>query len=274
MNEPLEDLARFAFENAPNLCDPAHGCAPYHRMFSLVRLLKLDGALPDGEAFFNDQLAKVAQTTKTPRILSTGAADTGVIAMTRAAAAPHGIEPSFVLTDRCATTLRQNEIFARRAGFELECHQGDIGALDCAPVDVAVSHNFLRFLPVPTQKVCMDVVAKTLKPGGVWLGVQVFGTNTFHRSPSGVEHTADVLAETSKRYQGFDAEEVRQATLAYWRDEVVRFPLTEETFREEVAKAGFEVLDINNDLDGITKSPRRELGAQPRKRAQFALRRL
>lgn len=41
--EPLEELAWFAFENADALCDPSIGCRDYHRFWSMVRLLDMDG---------------------------------------------------------------------------------------------------------------------------------------------------------------------------------------------------------------------------------------
>ena len=62
--EPLQSLSRFSFDWANTLCDPEHGCAPYHRMWSFIRLLESGGALPNGQTFFGNAINIYSQNGK------------------------------------------------------------------------------------------------------------------------------------------------------------------------------------------------------------------
>jgi SAM-dependent methyltransferase len=163
--EPLEALARFSWQHAPSLCDPAHGCLDYHRPWSLVRLLELDGALPSGYPFFAESLAPLA-VLGTPRVGISGGADTGVTAMAVMALRHAGCDPRIVFVDRCATPCRQNERFARSAGFEVETLCTDVTQIACEPADAVVVHTFLHFLSAEGRRGALQAWLHALRPGG------------------------------------------------------------------------------------------------------------
>ncbi|MBC7604047.1 MAG: hypothetical protein H7255_15480, partial [Ramlibacter sp.] len=144
--EPLDRLARFSWDWAPSLCNPAHGCLDYHRSWSLVRLLELGGALPAGLEFFTRELAEIARGPSR-RVLVSGGADTGLAAMTIAAFRAEGCDPDLVFVDRCATTARQNALLAAHLGLAMEVQVRDAAEVCCDPVDAVVAHSFLHLLP-------------------------------------------------------------------------------------------------------------------------------
>lgn len=167
-HEPLGILARFAYDFAPHLCDPAHGCRDYHRGWSLLRQFEARGALPLGLDFFRRELGALAARLGQDRlrILISGAADTGQAAMLIEALRPAGIVPEFVAVDLCATPLMQQRLFLGMAGLRAEFHQADAVTVDVAPVDAIVSHSFIGFVPVPRRQALIANWARLLRPGG------------------------------------------------------------------------------------------------------------
>jgi SAM-dependent methyltransferase len=167
-HEPLGILARFAYDFAPHLCDPAHGCTDYHRGWSLLRHHEAQGALPLGLAFFRRELGALAERLGQDRlrILISGAADTGQAAMLVEALRPLGIAPEFVAVDLCATPLMQQRLFLAMAGIPAEFHQADAVTVEVAPVDAVVSHSFIGFVPVPRREALVANWARLMRPGG------------------------------------------------------------------------------------------------------------
>lgn len=163
--EPLLQLARFSWDWAPLLCDPAQGCRDYHRCWSSVRLLQKGGALPAGSAFFQDELASLVAADRR-RILISGSADTGLMAMVFTICKAMGAAPKIVLVDQCRTTVTQNRILADYLGLQADIRQGDIKTLDCPPVDAVIVHSFLGFFPRPERQQVIGAWGRLLRPGG------------------------------------------------------------------------------------------------------------
>lgn len=167
--EPLCQLARFAFDWAPSLCDPTHGCTDYHRSWSAIRLFSLDAAVPAGWPFFHRQLQALAEGNPAPRVLISGGADTGLMAIVASAYAGTGVMPEVIFTDRCATTVEQNRLYAKHLGLNASFLVGDIRSLDCPPVDAVVAHSFLIFFDEESRRQVVANWGRLLKPGGVLL---------------------------------------------------------------------------------------------------------
>ncbi len=220
--EPLAALARFSFDWAPVLCDPADGCRAYHQGWSMVRLLESGGAPPAGEPFFTRALRQQAAGRKSLRVLLSASADTGLTGIVLRALRPAGIEPQIVLIDRCETTLQQNRLFAQAADFELETHRGDILDLRCAPADAILSHSFFSFVPRLDRPALARSWAELLVPGGVVLASQrITAPGKEKPFPMRAPDVSDRLARlgASARAAGYSetqAGDICQAGAALW----------------------------------------------------------
>ncbi len=261
LREPLEELARFAFDAAPRLCRPDHGCAPYHRAWSMIRLLTKGGALPGGLDYFAPRLKQAARDGHC-RVLLSGAADTGLAAMVLEASRQVGVAAQIVLADRCATTLEQNRRYAERLGQRFELHQTDLAALNCDPVDVVLTHSVLHFSPPQARGDIIRSWARILRPGGVLTGLQRFGAGGIARDPESAAESAALL-ETAALAYGFDpafAAEVRGAGMDFWSKRHTYPAMEASAFRQLLLDTGFEVLDLAALAAPVTASPANLLG--------------
>jgi SAM-dependent methyltransferase len=260
--EPLDRLARFSWDWAPALCRPAHGCLDYHRPWSLVRLLELGGALPASSEFFERELAPLAALPR-PRVLVSGGADTGVTAMTVMALRNAGAEPSIVFVDRCATTCRQNELFAAEAGIDLQVVCSDVTLLDMEPVDAVVSHSFLHYFPMDGRHAVMRAWARSLRPGGRVVMRAVAALDEAHwrreKDPGDIAVRRDRLAGSARAIGFGDAqvEELAATAARFWAARPGQPPaLTEANLRVLLESNGFALQSLALPPAGGTRGPR------------------
>lgn len=263
--EPLAEIARLSFLQAPSLCHPDHGCCVYHRAWSSIRLLLKGGILPAGGAFFADGLARVAQNGVC-RVLLSGAADTGVAAMVLGALASRGLAAELVLAERCATSVAQNRLFAKQLGMTFEVHHGDILALECAPVDAVVAHSFINFLPETAQPTLVATWARVLRPEGVVLMHQKLGVPPGRPVDASVVEASRINLETAALAHGYDpstAHEIGQAGVAFWsRSKPYHFPSAEDLVGMFM-QAGLECLQLERLKKMSTGSPSHLSGVSP-----------
>jgi SAM-dependent methyltransferase len=256
IDEPLERLARFAFDWADTLCDPDHGCGPYHRAWSMIRLLTKNSALPAGGAFIADGLQRAASGGRC-RVLLAGAADTGLVALVLNAFRAREIEPEIVLADRCATTIEQNRLFARHLGMRFELHRCDISALTCRPVDAVVMHSFLNFLPVPARQAMIDALARALRPGGLLIAHQRLDLGRRKHDPQPIKENRALL-ESAARARGYPdplARAIGAAGADFWSNTFAHAPAPEAEFLVLLANAGFNLISLSRPLAAATNSP-------------------
>ena len=156
-----DDLARIAWEEAPRLCEP--DCRAYHRAWPLIRRLGL-GAGPEGQGDFLGPAVADCLAHGGSDVLVSGAADEALVRLVAEAASR---PPAFTVLDRCATPLRLNAEYARRAGLSLSTVRSDI--LDYLPgrrFDLIVTHSFLTsFAPASLARL-MGRWFELLRPGG------------------------------------------------------------------------------------------------------------
>jgi SAM-dependent methyltransferase len=239
-DEPLARLARFAFDWAPALCCPAHGCTTYHRVWSALRLVESGGALPAGRAFFHAKLRSLASDA---RVLISGGADTGLLAL--AASAFHGRTdpPTFVFSDRCETTVMQNRLLAGSLGLRVELKLADIRELDCEPVDAVLAHSFLIYFDADGQDAVARNWSRLLKPGGrLLMSNRLVANQAEHpreRDPADIESKLQAL---DKRLSILDWPTDDRATLKSLAGQLwsvpKRGPLSERRLRDCLARAG------------------------------------
>lgn len=276
--EPLRRLARFTFDWAPALCDPAHGCTDYHRAWSTLRLLDLEGAIPAGWPFLQRELRALAGRDGHLRVLVSGAADTGLPAVV-ASALPADDTATLVLTDRCETTLAQNRLFARHLGRSFETHRCDAREIACDPVDAVVAHSFLIFFPPAMQAEVLAAWARVLKPGGLLLMsnrlARAPGERRAERDPSGVPARLDTLRERapSLGWVGEDLDALLEVARQFWTRPPMQV-LTEDGLRGMLDAAGFDLLRIDYDEGDAPTGPLSQTHAGPRRgRAEIVARR-
>lgn len=249
--EPLHRLARFSWDWAPALCDPAHGCTDYHRSWSLVRLLELGGALPAGAPFFQRELAPLAQAGQR-RVLVSGGADTGVTALVVSAFRAAGTDPEIVFVDRCRTTCAQNELMLRELGLAAEVRVTDARQIDCAPVDAVVAHSFLHLLPAAIRPGVLEAWARVLKPGGrVLMSCGLSddeGDWVRLKDAAEIEARRGSLARAAAAagYAAAEAEEIAATAARFWATSPGQAPaLTEANLRAAFGRAGLELLSVD-----------------------------
>ncbi|MBI5277261.1 MAG: class I SAM-dependent methyltransferase [Burkholderiales bacterium] len=259
--EPLDRLARFAWDWAPALCQAGHGCMDYHRSWSLVRLLELGGALPRGLDFFRREFEPLARAGRR-RVLVCGAADTGFPALVVTAFRAHGCDPELVFVDRCETPCQQNRLYAAHAGIRAEIRAQDAGEIDCAPVDAVVAHSFLHLLDQALRQRVVDAWSRVLAPGGVVL----VSTNLSPDESDWVRHKdADAIAKRraslalTARQAGFDAaaaEEVAEVASRFWSTSPGRPPaLTADNLAGLFRTAGLRIARMDTTPLGDQAGP-------------------
>lgn len=235
--EPLDLLARFAFDWADTLCSGT-GCADYHRGWTVIRAYSAKGGGPARISDFLPALQSVAQDGSV-RILLSGSADTGLAAALLECLRPVGIEPRFVLADICQTPIAQNRLFAQHAAFELETHLGPVADLTVAPVDAVVSHSFLGFVDPQDRPATVRAWARNLRPGGVVLYsaplVESESALPFLSTPEDIALAGRHVTETLRAAGRADAEAMGQAAAAFWAH---RVPWRQPTEPEVVALLG------------------------------------
>ena len=164
----LKTLAKFAFDNAPQLCDPEHGCTDYHRVWGIARLSR-GAAEPAGASFFHESINEYETINKTPQILICGGADHGVAQMINEACMHAGVSPEILFVDRCATPVQLNDMYAQNEGIALWAKQGNLVDVEVPKMDIIVVHSFLSFLSLEERARIFKRWAQQLKDGGILL---------------------------------------------------------------------------------------------------------
>ena len=141
--EPLKELALFSYYWAPLLCKSPK-CTAYHQHWSLIRLLDGAGRQPDHAEFFIDGLKAYADKSNI-KILISGCADAGILAIVHDAMIKMDFTPKITLIDQCATTIQQNRLYADYLNLDVELIVGDVLTANLSHYDVILAHSFLNF---------------------------------------------------------------------------------------------------------------------------------
>lgn len=263
--EPLAVLARLAFDHAAEWCRPDHGCASYHRAWSLVRLVDLEGELPVGHAFLARELPPLARH-KALRVLIAGAADSGLAALVLSALQPFGIMPEILVVDRCETPLAQNRHLAEAVSVRIDTLQADVADLPPGDFDAVILHNVLFFVPPDRRQAFLAGAGRALRPGGRLLAVQRLQDGPARLLPAKPVSAADpalAARAQSAATDGFadgDAAAVAAALEAFRTHDSPRWTVPAEDLHAQLAVAGFGPVTIAPLEDGVAASPRARAG--------------
>jgi len=264
MTEPLAPLARFAFDWADTLCDPEHGCAAYHRMWPLTRLLESGGALPAGGDFFARELAVHARDGKIHVLLS-GGADTGVMAIALKAAMEHGLDLRITAVDRCRTPLEQMVLYGAMCRVPVQTIQC---SLEDIPVglnaDVVVGHSILFFIAPDLRKAVFEAWANALRPGGaVLLSQRLGGSHTKQRNsrwtPEEVgtrraELSSKLAASSDLPHLGRN-DDILDAAEAFWTVPMPRNPVAHQDVMDLAVLSGMLIKAATPEYTDTSTSP-------------------
>jgi 2-polyprenyl-3-methyl-5-hydroxy-6-metoxy-1,4-benzoquinol methylase len=171
IDEPLELSAPLARQLASRLCrkNPATGdsCEWDHGFWQYLRILGLAAPPKRHADFYREAFEQLVDSGSRPRILISGAADYGMLALVLVAFRERGIEPQVTVVDVCETPLALNRWFAERESVEIHTHCSDILSYTSdVPFDLICTHAFLGHV-FPTQRPALIANWHTLlRPGG------------------------------------------------------------------------------------------------------------
>lgn len=256
--ESLDSLARHAFEQAPLLCAPRQGCCDYHRIWGLARLASPDGPELAGAAFLREELARHAASLPAPRVLISGGADGGLLALVDEALQSVAASPRLLFVDRCATAVEVNQRLAGSLAAEVSLFQGDILDFTCEPVDLIVAHSFLNFFTPALRRALFLRWADLLKAGGRILLSNKLAQQARRRparpDAAELQRHAQALEQVAERLC-FDAGD-RDALVAAHRRVLRKAPaanpgITAHELESHLGAAGLQLIRLTlHDRDG------------------------
>jgi SAM-dependent methyltransferase len=172
IDEPLELSAPLARQLASRLCrkNPATGesCEWDHGFWQYLRILRL-AASPKRQAdFYREAFEQLADSSGSrPRILISGAADYGMLALVLEAFRERGIEPQVTVVDMCETPLALNRWFAERESIEIHTHCSDmLSYTSDVPFDLICAHSFFGQFSPAQRPALLTNWHTLLRPGG------------------------------------------------------------------------------------------------------------
>jgi SAM-dependent methyltransferase len=171
IDEPLELSAPLARQLASRLCriDPATGgsCEWEHGFWQYLRILGLVPVPKRHADFYREAFEQLIDNGSRPRILISGAADYGMLALLIGLFQERGIEPQVTVVDMCETPLALNRWFAERESIEIYTHCSDmLSYTSDMPFDMISTHGFFCYFS-PRQRLALIANWHTLlRPGG------------------------------------------------------------------------------------------------------------
>jgi hypothetical protein len=190
-----------------------------------------------------------------------GAADTGQAALVLQALRPAGIEPEFVIVDRCRTTLEQHGLFLRLRGVTAEYRQADAVDVSVLPVDAILAHSFIGFIPEARREALFVTWNRLLAPGGrVLVSERFLQAGVKPRSPISPEERKARMARLVAvlEAEGASSREVQEIAVAaegLWDQSGKRRKMPVDVFRNSLAAAGLRVLREAADQGPENVSP-------------------
>lgn len=263
MTEPLLPLARFAFDWADILCDASHGCAQYHRMWSVSRLLEYGGALPAGADFFRRELAAASSDGKVHVIIS-GGADTGLMAIAVEGARKSNLEIHVTAVDRCKTPLEQMRLYGEACGVRVDVHACTLDKLPAdLGADVIVGHSILQFIPPDKRNDVFSAWKAALRPGGriiLWQRLdRPFVPIKQAWNPEEMRQHQD---EFGKRMDNTDVlgafgsrDAILDAARAFWQTPLIRYEVKSEDVRSLALANDLSLLSVEKASSAAVNSP-------------------
>jgi len=200
--------------------------------------------------FFYQELASLVEMDRR-RVMISGAADTGLMALVCTIFKELNAIPEIVLVDRCRTTVTQNRVMASYLGLEVDIRQADVRTMDCDPVDAVIAHSFLGFFSEPARQQVIDAWGRVLSPGGKVLMSTTLAQN--EDVPYPLKDETKVIAgkpqliESAKKagMTRAEAEQLGEIALAMLLKRLSYDPqLTKESLASAFSQAGIDLTKV------------------------------
>lgn len=251
MTEPLDKLARFAFDWAETLCKPEHGCTAYHRAWPMIRLIEVGGSLPAGKEFFQREV-KAASRDGNVHVLISGGADSGVMALAVESAIKDGLNIRVTAVDRCRTSLAQMKLYGAANGVQTDLMQCSLEQIPPGlNVDAILGHTVLSFIPLSMRAAVFKAWAGALRPEGViLLSQRLSDKNIPNQAKSKTEiHKRSVrLREKLSDFDTLPAftsiDEIIDVAEAFWNRNSPTISVTENDIKDYAHDAHLKIVDI------------------------------
>ena len=171
IDEPLELSAPLARQLASRLCrknpETRESCEWEHGFWQYLRILGLVPAPKRQADFYREAFEQLVDSSSRPRILISGAADYGMLALVIGLFRERGIEPQVTVVDICETPLALNRWFAQRESIEIQTHCSDLLSYTSdVPFDLICTHGFFCYFSPAQRPVLLANWYTLLRPGG------------------------------------------------------------------------------------------------------------
>jgi SAM-dependent methyltransferase len=148
------------------------------------------------------------------RVLLSGAADTGLMALVAKVFADFGVTPDLTLVDRCRTVIEQNRLCMKETNREAALFAGSVLDFHAEPFDVIYAHSFMLFFATSELSDLARTWRRLLKPDGIILSTDYMATSVepVYISPMTEEEIEATLAsiEQAAKDHGMNASDVAE----------------------------------------------------------------
>jgi SAM-dependent methyltransferase len=171
IDEPLELSAPLARQLASRLCrkNPATGdsCEWDHGFWQYLRILGLAAAPVRQADFYRQAFEQVLDGSSRPRILISGTADYGMLAVVLGAFRERRIKPKVTVVDICETPLALNRWLAERQSVDIHTQCGDMLSYTSeVQFDLISTHSFFGQISPAQRPALLTNWHTLLRPGG------------------------------------------------------------------------------------------------------------
>lgn len=161
----LETLEHAAARCADSLLD--WDCSTYHGLWQLLRLSGVQPSIDRDAEHINACLSAALQEQAGARVLITGCADYGLLALLLALDQEHALKLNIEILDTCDTPLAANRWYAAQCGATVTTHQVKLFDFDAAgQYDLVITHSFISQFPLSERPQLMAHWYHLLKPEG------------------------------------------------------------------------------------------------------------
>lgn len=250
--EDLNAVARHAFLAVADHCSLGNTCIDYHRIWPLARIANLNGPTLSGHQFFELQLKQIGIENPAPRILVSGGADTGVLALAMSAFIGSAINPYVIFVDRCKTPVLLNQELIDRNTVSGCAIASNIFDIDIDAVDVIVAHSFLLYIEKQNVQNLFGKWASLLKPGGKLLLSNMVGAvrgqdmSVTEAQLARQEIQRIVKAATNLGFGDEDLKSIKESCARIFSKKLTDHPLlTIDQIKQALKVANFELLVLS-----------------------------
>lgn len=158
------------FQHAPQRC--AHSlldwdCSTYHGLWQLLRLSGVQPSIDRDAEHINACLVPALIDRPGARVLITGCADYGLLALLLAQDEERGLNLNIEILDTCDTPLAANRWYAAQCGATIITHQVKLFDFAAAEqYDLVITHSFISQFSLTERPHLMAHWYQLLKPGG------------------------------------------------------------------------------------------------------------